>query len=131
MTERLDLYKCNICGNLVEVVLSGVGELVCCGEPMDYLEAKTQDSEYGEKHVPVLMHKSDDCVEIRVGSQLHPMVEEHYIQFIEVYPRDKTQLHLKFLNPNDKAEFEITNFAEDIDALEYCNIHGLWRNIDD
>lgn len=129
MTERLDLYKCNICGNLVEVVLSGVGELVCCGEPMDYLEAKTQDSEYGEKHVPVLMHKSDDCVEIRVGSQLHPMVEEHYIQFIETICDGKNKVFRQYYLPQEMPIMVLKENLGINKAREFCSIHGLWENI--
>ncbi|MBR6722209.1 desulfoferrodoxin FeS4 iron-binding domain-containing protein [bacterium] len=128
MTERLDLYKCNICGNLVEVVLSGVGELVCCGEPMEYLDAKTHDSEYGEKHVPVVITKEDEGVEIRVGSQLHPMIDEHYIQFIETICDGKNKLFRQYYSPQDipmmvlKEKFGIDK------AREFCNIHGLWEN---
>ena len=129
MTEKLELYKCKVCGNLIQVLLEGIGELVCCNQPMERLVPKKEfGNDLAEKHTPII-EEEDSHKYVRL--KYHPMTEEHYIQFIEVYPRDKTQLHLKFLNPNDKAEFEITNFAEDIDALEYCNIHGLWRNIDD
>ena len=129
MTEKLELYKCKVCGNLIQVLLEGTGELVCCNQPMERLVPKKESSnELAEKHTPII-DEEDSRKYVRL--KYHPMTEEHYIQFIEVYPKDKSQLHLKFLNPNDKAEFEITNFAEDIDALEYCNIHGLWRNIDD
>ena len=131
MTERLDLYKCNLCGNLVEVVLSGDGELVCCGKPMEFLEAKTNDSDYAEKHVPVFSDTVDDGVEIRVGSQLHPMLNEHYIQFIEAITKDKSTVYLKYLNPEDIAEFEINNLEKGIEAIEHCNIHGLWRSKND
>ena len=128
MTDCLDLYKCNVCGNLVEIVLSGVGELVCCGEPMEYLEAKAQDSEYGEKHVPVVTTINDNDTEIRVGSVLHPMVKEHYIQFIEALSDNKTRLIRQYYYPqempimilNDKSGLEF--------AREFCNIHGLWSN---
>ena len=99
MSKRLDLYKCNICGNLIEVVLSGVGELVCCGEPMEYLEAKSNDSEYGEKHVPVFVDTDENGIEVRVGSTLHPMTEEHYIQFIETISEDKNKICRQYLSP--------------------------------
>ena len=129
MTEKLELYKCKVCGNLIQVLLEGIGELVCCNQPMERLAPKKESgNELAEKHTPII-EEEDSQKYVRL--KYHPMTEEHYIQFIEVFPKDKSQLHLKFLNPNDKAEFEITNFAEDIDALEYCNIHGLWRNIDD
>lgn len=129
MTEKLELYKCSICGNLIQVLLSGVGELVCCNQPMGKLCPKiNEDNELSEKHIPVIEQENDKKF-IRLTK--HPMIPEHYIQFIEVFTKDKSKVYLKFLNPNDKAELEITNFEEDIDAIEYCNIHGLWRNNND
>lgn len=125
MTQKLELYKCNICGNLVQVILSGAGELVCCGEPMQHLEPQSgESSELGEKHTPAIEEREGARF---VTLKYHPMIPEHYIQFIEVYPKDKSALHLKYLNPNEKAEFDITGFEEDVEALELCNIHGLWR----
>lgn len=125
MTEKLELYKCNICGNLVQVILSGAGELVCCGEPMQHLEPQREEtSELGEKHTPVIEEREGERF---VTLKYHPMIPEHYIQFIEVYPKDKSALHLKYLNPGETAEFNITGFEEDVDALELCNIHGLWQ----
>ncbi|MDE6138523.1 MAG: desulfoferrodoxin FeS4 iron-binding domain-containing protein, partial [Candidatus Gastranaerophilales bacterium] len=102
MTERLDLYKCNVCGNLIEVILPGVGELVCCGEPMEYLEAKKSDSEYGEKHVPVFSATDEKGEEVRVGSTLHPMTEEHYIQFVETIAKDRRRTELEYFYPSDE-----------------------------
>lgn len=129
MTEKLELYKCSICGNLVQVLLSGVGELVCCNQPMEKLCPKTnEDNELSEKHIPVIEQENDKKF---VRLTKHPMIPEHYIQFIEVFTKDKSKVYLKFLNPNEKAELEITNFEEDIEAIEYCNIHGLWRNNND
>lgn len=129
MTEKLDLYKCNICGNLVQVILSGVGELVCCGENMKKLTAKSyENDELSEKHVPIIEQDGDKKF---VRLKHHPMAPEHYIQFIEVYPKDKSKFYLKYLNPNEKAEMEITHCEENIDAIEFCNIHGLWRNNND
>lgn len=128
MTERLELYKCNICGNMVEVVLPGVGELVCCGEPMEYLEAKQSDSEYGEKHVPVFQYSEGDGVEVRVGSELHPMTNEHYIQFIETISEDKTRSELQYLTPQDQPIMQIKDKMNVKKARTYCNIHGLWAN---
>lgn len=126
MTERLELYKCNICGNLIEVILPGVGELVCCGEPMEFLEAKKEDSEYGEKHVPVFT-TTDSGLEIRVGSELHPMTEQHYIQFIETISEDKKRAEIQFLTPKDQPIMTLnSDFANC--AREYCNLHGLWMS---
>ena len=128
MTERLDLYKCNLCGNLVEVVLSGDGELVCCGKPMEYLEAKTVNSEYGEKHVPVFLNTDDNGLEIRVGSQLHPMLEEHYIQFIETIADGKNKVCRQYFTPQDVPIMVLKEKMGIQKAREFCNIHGLWEN---
>ena len=128
MTERLDLYKCNLCGNLVEVVLSGDGELVCCGKPMEYLEAKTVNYEYGEKHVPVFLNTDDNGLEIRVGSQLHPMLEEHYIQFIETIADGKNKVCRQYFTPQDVPIMVLREKMGIQKAREFCNIHGLWEN---
>lgn len=129
MTEKLELYKCNICGNLVQVLLNGVGELVCCGEAMEKLETKYEENnELGEKHVPKIAEENGKKI---IKLEHHPMVPEHYIQFIEAMTEDKSKIYLKYLNPNEKAEFEITNSEEKINAIEYCNIHGLWRSNND
>ena len=129
MTEKLELYKCSICGNLVQVLLSGVGELVCCNQPMEKLCPKVnEEDELSEKHIPVIELENDKKF---VRLTKHPMIPEHYIQFIEVFSKDKSKVYLKFLNPNEKAELEVTNFEEDIEAIEYCNIHGLWGNNND
>lgn len=126
MTEKLELYKCNICGNLVQILLNGVGELVCCGENMERLVAHTEENtELSEKHTPVFEKEADKTF---VRLNYHPMVESHFIQFIEVISKDKKSFHLKYLLPNEKAEFEVTNFGDNLDAIEYCNIHGLWRD---
>ena len=126
MTEKLEFYKCHVCGNLVQVILNGVGELVCCGEPMEHLEAHTEDeSELAEKHTPIIEEDSNGRF-VRVKH--HPMTTEHYIEFIEVYPKDKSRMYLKYLKPNEKAEMEITHMEENLEALEHCNIHGLWKS---
>lgn len=122
-TEKLQLYKCEVCGNLVQVILSGAGELVCCGQPMKLQSIHHDKSETGEKHAPIVEFRENDRF-VQVKS--HPMLPEHYIQFIEIYKKDKSELHLKYLNPGDIAEFNITCLPEEIDAIEFCNIHGLW-----
>ncbi len=124
MTKRLEIYKCNICGNIIEVLHEGVGQLVCCGQPMELLVAKTQDVGK-EKHVPVIEKKGARIV-VKVGSVPHPMEEKHYIEWIQIVADGKA--YRKFLKPGDKpeAEFEIT--AAKIEAREYCNIHGLWTS---
>lgn len=126
MTERLELYKCNICGNLVEVILSGVGELVCCGEPMEYLEAKKNDSEYGEKHVPVFSATDNQGEEVRVGSTLHPMTEEHYIQFVETIAKDRRRTESEYFYPSDEPIMMIKDKLGLEKARAFCNLHGLW-----
>ena len=128
MSEKLDLYKCNVCGNLVEVVLPGVGELVCCGEPMEFLEAKTNDSEFGEKHVPVFEETDDNGMEIKIGAQPHPMEKEHYIQFIETISEDKNCVQRKYLYPEQAPLMQIKDKNHVKSARDYCNIHGLWAN---
>ncbi len=128
MTQKLDLYKCNICGNLVEVVLPGVGELVCCGEPMEYLEPTTQDSEYGEKHVPVLTETEDNGIQVKIGAQPHPMVNEHYIQFIETVSEDKNRISRQYLYPEQAPEMKVSDKNSVKAAIDYCNVHGLWAN---
>ena len=128
MSERLEFYKCNVCGNLVEVVLPGVGELVCCGQPMEFLEAKTQDSEFGEKHVPVFVATDNNGIEVRVGSQLHPMNNEHYIQFIETISDGKNNVCRRYFSPQDLPIMVLKEQIGLEKAREFCNIHGLWEN---
>ena len=125
MVKVREIYKCNICGNIIEVLHAGVGELVCCGEPMNLMEEKTEDSTV-EKHVPYI-EKTANGVLVKVGqNQEHPMLEEHYIEWIQVIADGVS--HRKFLNPGDKpqAEFEIK--ADAIETREYCNVHGLWKS---
>lgn len=126
MTNKLEMYKCAICGNFIEVVLPGAGELVCCGQPMTLLKANTTDAAK-EKHVPFFV-KKDNELEVRVGSVLHPMTDEHYIQFIEVVSDDLRYVKRKYLFPTDEPVFPLKGY--DIGALsakENCNLHGLWE----
>ena len=125
MTKIKEIYKCNICGNIVEVLHAGVGELVCCGEPMELQKEKTQDSAV-EKHVPYI-EKTNDGILVKIGqNQDHPMEEKHYIEWIQVIVDSVS--YRKFLKPGDKpqAKFEIK--GDKIEAREYCNIHGLWKS---
>jgi len=124
MTELKQIYRCNICGNIVEVLHAGVGQLVCCGQPMELLTEKTEEMGL-EKHVPVIK-KTEKGMRVKVGSVPHPMEQKHYIELIEIIVDGR--LYRKFLKPGDRpeAEFEIT--AEKIEAREYCNIHGLWKS---
>ena len=123
MTELKQIYKCNICGNITEVLNIGVGELICCGQPMELMQSKTEDIGQ-EKHLPIIKKTGDDTI-IEVGSVLHPMDKDHYIQWIEVIVGKLS--YKKFLNPNDKPIAKLKLKAEKIKAREFCNIHGLWE----
>ena len=123
MTEQKQIYRCNVCGNIVEVLHTGVGQLVCCGQPMELLEEKTKDVGQ-EKHVPVI-EKIEKGIKVKVGSVPHPMEKEHYIEWVEIIA--DSEVYRKFLKPGDKPEVEFEIKAEKIEAREYCNIHGLWR----
>jgi len=125
MTKLREIYKCEICGNIVEVIHDGPGALVCCGEKMKLLEEKTEDAS-NEKHVPYV-EKTEKSVLVKVGqNQNHPMEEKHYIEWIQALADGSA--YRKFLKPGDKpqAEFEIK--ADKIEAREYCNVHGLWKS---
>ena len=123
MTEIKQIYKCNICGNIVEVLHTGVGQLVCCGQPMELLKEKTKDVGL-EKHVPVI-EKSNGKIKVKVGSVSHPMEDKHWIEWIELVADGK--VYWKFLNPGDSPEADFEIEAENITAREYCNLHGLWK----
>jgi superoxide reductase len=124
MTERLQVYKCEICGNIVEVIHEGGGELVCCGQPMKLLVANTVDAAR-EKHVPII-EKTATGVTVKVGSAAHPMEEKHYIEWIEIIADGKA--YRQFLKPGDAPEATFAIKATTIEAREYCNIHGLWKS---
>ncbi|ODS37694.1 MAG: desulfoferrodoxin [Candidatus Altiarchaeales archaeon WOR_SM1_86-2] len=124
MTGLNEIYRCNICGNIVEVLHAGVGKLVCCGQPMELLEEKTEDAGQ-EKHVPVI-EKTDAGVKVKVGEVPHPMEEDHYIEWVEVIADGR--VYRRFLKPGDKPEAEFGIKAGRIEAREYCNVHGLWKS---
>jgi len=124
MTERLQVYKCEVCGNIVEMLHTGVGELVCCGQPMKLYAENTVDAAK-EKHVPVV-EKIDGGYKVQVGSVPHPMEEKHYIEWIELVAGDKA--YRQFLNPGDKPEAIFMTDASQVTAREYCNLHGLWKS---
>ncbi len=124
MTKRTQIYKCEICGNIVEVLHEGVGQLVCCGQPMKLMEENTVDAAK-EKHVPVI-EKSGDGYKVVVGSVPHPMEEKHYIEWIEL--RADGQAYRQFLRPGSKPEAFFKIEAKNVSAREYCNIHGLWKS---
>ena len=124
LAERLQIYRCEVCGNIVEVLHPGIGQLVCCGQPMIPLGEKVKDMGL-EKHLPVI-EKTETGIKVKVGSVPHPMEQNHYIEWIELIADDR--VYRKFLNPGDKPEAEFQIKAEEISAREYCNIHGLWKS---
>ena len=123
MAERLEVYKCEACGNIVEVLEGGGGELVCCGEPMKLMVENTVDAAK-EKHVPVI-EKVDGGYKVSVGSVAHPMEDKHFIQWIELIADGKA--YRQFLNPGDTPEATFNITADKVEAREYCNLHGLWK----
>ena len=123
MAKKLEVYKCAVCGNIVEVLHGGAGELVCCGQPMENLAAKTAD-EGKEKHVPVI-EKINGGIKVKVGSVPHPMEDNHYIEWIEILADGRA--YRQFLNPGDAPEAEFAVEAGQITAREHCNKHGMWE----
>jgi superoxide reductase len=123
MAERLQVYKCEACGNIVEVLVGGAGELVCCGAPMKLMTENTVDAAK-EKHVPVI-EKADGGYKVKVGSVAHPMEAKHWIVWIELIADGK--VYRQFLNPGDAPEAFFPVEAKTVAAREYCNLHGLWK----
>jgi superoxide reductase len=123
MTEKLQIYKCEVCGNIVEMLHAGAGALVCCGQPMKLYQENTVDAAK-EKHVPVI-EKTATGFKVKVGSVAHPMEEKHYIEWIEVIADGKA--YRAFLNPGAAPEASFDIKAEKVTAREYCNLHGLWK----
>ena len=123
MAEKLQIYKCNQCGHIVEVLHGGAGELVCCGEPMELIDEKTADATT-EKHVPVI-EKIDGGYKIKVGSVPHPMTEEHLIEWIELLADGKA--YRQFLEPGAEPEAIFHVEGDSVSAREHCNVHGLWK----
>lgn len=124
MTGKIEIYKCEKCGNIVEVFATGAGTLVCCGENMVLQEENTVDAAK-EKHVPVI-EKSGGKVTVRVGQAAHPMEEKHYIQWIELVAGD--DVYTRFLSPGDAPEAVFTTDSEAVYARAYCNLHGHWKS---
>jgi len=123
MVKRLEVFKCEACGNIVEVVEGGDGELVCCGEPMKRMTENTVDAAK-EKHVPVI-ESEPSGVHVTVGDVPHPMEEKHYIQWIELVAVGKA--YRQFLEPGEPPRAFFPVDAEKLTAREYCNLHGLWK----
>ncbi len=127
MVKKFEIYKCDICGNVVEVVSEGQGVLVCCGENMKLLDEKAKE-EMEEKHLPVItIH--DKEVTIKVGEILHPMLPEHHIEFIEAISLDGKYLKRKYLEIGEVPELKFICSSDKMKARELCNIHGLWSSL--
>ena len=124
MTKQSQIYKCDKCGNIVEILHPGAVDLICCGQPMTLLEEKTADKTT-EKHVPII-EKISDGYKITVGSTIHPMEEKHFIEWIELLAEGIS--YKKFLKPGDKPEAIFKTDAVNVTAREHCNIHGLWKS---
>jgi len=123
MAKRLEVYKCELCGNIVEVLFGADGQLVCCEQPMTLMTENTVDAAK-EKHVPVI-EKTGGGVKVKVGDVAHPMEEKHFIQWIEIIADGR--IYRQFLNPGDAPEAEFKVSADNIVAREYCNLHGHWK----
>jgi superoxide reductase len=123
MAEQLQVYKCDVCGNIVEVMHAGAGELVCCGQSMKLFKENTVDAAK-EKHVPVV-EKTADGFKVKVGSVAHPMEEKHWIEWVELIVDGK--VYRQFLKPGQAPEATFCIKADKVTAREYCNLHGLWK----
>ncbi|NIA18395.1 MAG: desulfoferrodoxin [Actinobacteria bacterium] len=124
MTKLNQIYKCNVCGNIVEILHTGAGELVCCNEPMKLQEENAVDAAI-EKHIPII-EKTDNGILVKVGSVPHPMEEKHFIEWIELLVDGKA--YKQFLSPGDNPQAEFCAKGENIQARAYCNLHGLWKS---
>lgn len=118
-----EIYKCSVCGNVVEVVSVGGGTLVCCGKEMELLPEKSAD-EGAEKHLPVI-EKTEKGYKVKVGEAPHPMQEDHFIIWVELITG--SVFYRKYLHPGDAPEAEFCVEAESVSARAYCNVHGLWK----
>jgi len=123
MVERLQIYKCDVCGNMVEIIRASKGELVCCGQPMTLQTENTVDAAK-EKHVPVV-ERSGNTVTVKVGSVAHPMEDKHYIEWVQIIDGDLA--YRQFLKPGQPPEATFTVKTAKVSAREYCNLHGLWK----
>ncbi len=130
LMQKLDLCKCEICGNLVEALIVGEGVLVCCGQDMTILNYN-DDENFKMTHVPVKTQSDCGKTIIQVGEKEHVMTEEHFIEFIEYISQDKKYKCTQFLQPNETPQMPVCCKGKDVFVREYCNIHRLWRSEDD
>ena len=132
MTNKLDIYKCSVCGNIVQVLICGEGELHCCGEPMNLMQVNYIESDMGEYHVPVYRENEMEGKFVQVGKELHPMTNEHHIEFMELISNDNKNLQIQYFNVSDEPKMLLEKeHCEYNKALELCNLHGLWGGSND
>lgn len=124
MNKLNNVYKCDSCGNMVEMVHASGGQLVCCGDPMKHLNENTTDAAV-EKHVPAI-NVTGNRVEIIVGSVEHPMTDDHYIEWIELITQN--EVFRKQLQPGEKPQAVFQIDTDKFTARAYCNLHGLWKS---
>lgn len=122
MTNLNEIYKCSICGNIVQITHIGAGILVCCGKEMDLVKENTEDADT-EKHIPVI-EKKGDGIKVKIGDVNHPMKNEHYIEWIEILEGE--DVNRKYLKPGDKPYVEFEVKSDNYKVRAYCNIHGMW-----
>jgi len=124
MAERFQVYKCDSCGNIVEILYGSNQQVNCCGKPMRRLLENVVDASV-EKHVPVVKESNDE-IEVKVGSVPHPMEKEHYIEWIEAI-KDGKVLFRQYLSPGEAPEAKFRTNAKGVVVRELCNLHGLWK----
>lgn len=123
MTQKLQVYKCEVCRNIVEVLHEGAGQLVCCGKPMKQMVENTVDAAR-EKHVPVV-ERTAAGFQVKVGSVPHPMEDKHYIEWVQIIADSRA--YRIFLKPGGHPEGAFVADLGTVTAREYCNLHGLWK----
>lgn len=131
MTQKLEMYHCKICGNLVQVILEGAGELVCCGQPMELVKPNITEEVKTEYHIPVYKMTENNQTIIQVGKEPHPMTEEHHISFIERVSKDNKHVCLQYLEANEEPKMLLDKKCDEEKALAFCNLHGLWEGKSD
>lgn len=122
--NKNEIYKCEVCGNIVGILTVGGGELICCQKPM-LLQKENSIDTTTEKHIPII-ERIDDKIIITVGEISHPMEDAHYIKWIEIIADKK--VYRQNLKPSDKPKIEFYLSAKNITARAYCNLHGLWKS---
>jgi len=131
MTKKLEMYKCSGCGNLVQILLEGSGDLVCCGQPMSLLNPNTTEEVNTEYHIPVYKYTDKDGIVVQAGKEPHPMIREHHIMFIETISENKNRVRLQYLEEGEEPKMLLDKQTDKETAYAYCNLHGLWEGTSD